>query len=342
MSRANRYLVSNFLMSFTSVFATLFVILAIVFFLQVTKISSYIEISGGELAELFSYTLPQLLAFCLPISFFVSVAMSFFRLSKESESTVLFTLGFSPKRIAATFLGIATLLSAFLVFNATFLIPAGFNLNESFIVQKRSKMNLNLRASQLGQKFGEWMIFIEKERLVGEKKVYEDISLYTIDKGLERLVVAKEAFMDGDGSRVELVLKNGQMYDMSDQNLWHVSNFDKLSFRVLSGDSEFRALGTFDYWANVFRDQKRVKDITIYGLLSLFPLATVLFGLSFGIVTYRYEKGIIYGGIFVVLAGYFVSMMLLAKTPIVAVGGVFLTSFVLSVLYFKFKILRKY
>ena len=82
MSRVNKYLLFNFLGTFASLFSTLFLIMSIVFFIQIARITSYIEISFGELFKLYSFMLPRVLLFVVPIAFFVSLAMTLFRLSK--------------------------------------------------------------------------------------------------------------------------------------------------------------------------------------------------------------------------------------------------------------------
>ncbi|KAF0590572.1 MAG: lipooligosaccharide transport system, ABC transporter permease component LptF, partial [Candidatus Campylobacter infans] len=77
ISRVNQYFFYSFLNSFISLFATLFLVVSIVFFIQIARITSYIEISLGELFRLYSYLLPQILLFTAPIAFFIGVAVSF-------------------------------------------------------------------------------------------------------------------------------------------------------------------------------------------------------------------------------------------------------------------------
>ena len=88
--------------------------------------------------------------------------------------------------------------------------------------------------------------------------------------------------------------------------------------------------------------EKRAKDLSIYTLVALFPLASVLFAISLGIVTYRYEKGFVYVGVFGVLFVYFASIMLLAKKPLIAIPVVFSLFFITSLFAFYQKISKKY
>ncbi|MFW5625189.1 MAG: hypothetical protein ACOCMW_05310, partial [Campylobacter hyointestinalis] len=67
MNRVNRYLFNSFLSTFISLFATLFLIMSIVFFLQIARITSYIEISFVELLKLYLFMIPKILLFTVPI-----------------------------------------------------------------------------------------------------------------------------------------------------------------------------------------------------------------------------------------------------------------------------------
>ena len=89
-------------------------------------------------------------------------------------------------------------------------------------------------------------------------------------------------------------------------------------------------------------DKKRAKDFATYVLIALFPLATTLFALSLGIVTYRYEKGFVYFGIFGVLFGYFTLIMLFSSRVFVAIAAIFSLFFIASIFSFRAKILKRY
>ena len=106
----------------------------------------------------------------------------------------------------------------------------------------------------------------------------------------------------------------------------------------LNSDSE----GVWEYWSKMDEREKRAKEFVIYTLISLFPLASTLFALSFGLVTYRYERGFVYLGIASVIGVYFAALSLFYQPPLVAVGAIFVLTFIVSVAYFKMKILTRY
>lgn len=341
MNRVNQYLFSSFLSTFASLFATLFLIVSIVFFIQIARITSYIDISFFELLKLYLFMLPQILLFTIPIGFFVALAMSFFRLSRENESIVIFTLGYNPKDIAKFFLKISTILSITLLFIALVAMPTAMNLNNNFVAYKKTKLSLNIKPSEFGQKFGEWMVFIDKQNIDENLSKYENIVLYNHNKDNERFITASSGDITNENARLNLILKDGYIYDIKD-NKWNVSKYDLLTIRSNIQDSSNDNFSIAAYWKQTSSDPKVAKNLTIYCLIALFPLASTLFALSFGIVTYRYEKGMVYIGIFAVLSAYFTAILLLSKHPFYGIPLVFVVTFLLSQVAFMNKVVKKY
>lgn len=341
MNRVNKYLLSNFASTFASLFSTLFIIMSIVFFIQIARITSYIEITFFELGKLYLFMLPRVLLFVVPIAFFVALGMTLFRLSKENESIVLFTLGHSPKDMAKFFTKCAALLSATLLVVALVLIPTAAELNANFIDYKKTIAKLNLKGGQFGQKFSDWMVYIASENSDNNGTIYKDVVMYNPSEKTRRLLVANSARISNQNGIIELALNNGKSYEMSDKS-YHVSKFDTLKIRTQQDQKVSGVGGIVEYWQEAKVSKKRLKDLTTYVLVALFPLASVLFAIAFGVVTYRYDKGVIYFGIFGVLFGYFALIMLLAARPMFGIPLVFLGTFALSLFYYKRKIELKY
>lgn len=341
MNRVNRYLLSGFLSTFASLFATLFLIMSIVFFIQIARITSLIEISFAELGKLYLFMIPQILLFTMPIGFFVATAMSFFRLSKENESIVIFTLGQNPRAIARFFLGISAILSVFLLVNSLVVMPYVQNLNSNFIEYKKTKLNLNIKPSEFGQSFGDWMLFVGSQSDENGTIHYRDLAMYNPLDNDEKFILASDGYIVNHESNLELALGHGKMFDVKGDK-WHIADYDNMVIRTFFQGTRSKEYSLINYWKAAKTDQKRAKDLNIYALVSLFPLASVLFALSFGIVTYRYDKGIVYFGIFGVLFIYFTLIMLFVKYPFYAIPSIFVLSFALSNALFKQKILAKY
>ena len=342
MSRVNKYLLFNFLGTFASLFSTLFLIMSIVFFIQIARITSYIEISFGELFKLYSFMLPRVLLFVVPIAFFVSLAMTLFRLSKENESIVIFTLGGSPNKIPRFFLAFSAILSAALLVVAIVMIPIAAQLNANFIDYKKTVAKLNLKPTQFGQKFSDWMVYVGSESEDKNGTTYKDIVMFNpFVKDSQRLITAKNVKIINVGQSVELSLNEGKMYDIRDE-IYHQSSFQSMKIRTAQSE-EISDVGSIkEYWMDAASSDKRRKDLSTYVLVALFPLASTLFAISLGIVTYRYEKGMVYVGTFGVLFGYFTLIMLFSSKPALAIPLIFFVFLLAGVLLYKAKITRRY
>ncbi|KEA46595.1 membrane protein [Campylobacter mucosalis] len=340
MNRINKYLLSHFLSTFASLFSTLFLIMSIVFFIQIARVTAYIEISFFELVKLYTFTLPRVLLFVVPIAFFVSLAMMLFRLSKENETIVIFTLGHSPTIISRFFLKFSAFLSVTLLIIALVFIPKASELNANFIDYKKTIAKLNLKGGQFGQKFSDWMVYISEES--DDKTTYKDIVMYNPKNSEQKqLLIAKQATINNENGVIELKLDNGKAYNIGKQT-FHVSEFKTLKIRTKQNESVGLVSGIKEYWLEAKTSQKRKKDLSTYILIALFPLASTLFAISFGIVTYRYDKGIVYVGTFAVLFGYFSLIMILGAKPIVAIPAIFAIFLISSFFYYKAKIIKKY
>ena len=342
MSRVNKYLLFNFLGTFASLFSTLFLIMSIVFFIQIARITSYIEISFGELFKLYSFMLPRVLLFVVPIAFFVSLAMTLFRLSKENESIVIFTLGGSPNKIARFFLAFSALLSAALLVVAIVMIPIAAQLNANFIDYKKTVAKLNLKPTQFGQKFSDWMVYVGSESEDKNGTIYKNVVMFNpYVEETQRLIIANNAKITNVAQNIELSLNEGKMYDIRDE-IYHQSNFKSMNIRTAQSE-EISDVGSIkEYWMEAASSDKRRKDLSTYVLVALFPLASTLFAISLGIVTYRYEKGMVYVGTFGVLFGYFTLIMLFSSKPALAIPLIFFVFLIAGVLLYKVKITRRY
>ncbi|MGP1484796.1 MAG: LptF/LptG family permease [Campylobacter sp.] len=341
MNRVNRYIFSNFISTFASQFSTLFLIMSIAFFLQIARITSYIEITFFELFKLYLFMLPRVLLFTIPIAFFVSLSMMLFRLSKENESIVLFTLGHSPALLAKFFIKISLIVSAVLLATAIILVPTAAQLHENFINYKKTVAKLNIKTTQFGQKFSNWLIYANGEKTDENGTIYEQVTMYSPKKNEHRLIIAQNAKITNSNSNLELRLENGTIYEMGAKS-WHKADFSFMKIYTTSSNSSNETLSFLDYWSKTAKDQQRARNFITYVLIALFPIATTLFAISFGIVTHRYEKGFIYFGVFGVLFAYFTALMTIFTKPSIAIPAIFFVFFISSFMYFKKTILKRY
>ncbi|MGH2305976.1 LptF/LptG family permease [Campylobacter taeniopygiae] len=341
MKLVSRYILNQFLSTNLSIFFVLFSIVSMVFFIQLAKLTSSIEISFLDLLELYGFMLPRILIFTLPISFFIALTLTLFRLSRENESIVLFTLGFSPKTLASLFLKISALISALMLFTSLVMIPLVLELQDNFIDYKKTQVKFNYKTGEFGQKFLDWMIFIEKQD--GDK--YENIIMYhpkRVQSDKEQLIIAKEATVQKESTGFAFKLSKGRMYNFEQSSMLFTGEFENLTLNTKFNNNNFKIKKFYEYWLDINTDAKRAKEFVIYTTIALFPLASTLFALSFGIVTYRYEKGFVYVGMFGVIVVYFGLLSLFYKPPLLACFSIFVFSFIASIICFKKMILSRY
>lgn len=338
MNRVSNYLLSQFISVFASLFFTLFFITSIVYFIQIARITSVIQITFFELTKLYLFLLPKILIFTLPVTFFIALTVMLFKLSRENETIVLFTLGYSSKKIAKFFTIISLMLSIFLSINVLVLMPLSTALQSNFIQYKRAEAKFNIRASEFGQKFSDWLVFVNDS---GPDR-YKDIVMYSKDNNKDSIIASTEAKIVNDEGEIRLELSTGKAYDVYSKSINQL-DFNTMIIRSIIDDNVAEVGNFKDYWIDIFSNQKKGKDFTFYLLLALFPLSSVLFALSFGIVTYRYQRGGIYIGISTIIITYFTATFLASSFyPVYSLAFVFLLFSIISIIYFKNKILNHF
>jgi lipopolysaccharide export system permease protein len=312
MDKANHYLLKHFLELFSSLFFILFFITSVVFFIKITALTAIIKMNFLELGTLYIYLLPKTLIYTLPITFFIALCISLFNLSKENETIVLFTLGYNPAKIARLFMVLATALSFLLVIDILVLVPISKQLNTNFIEYKKAEAKFNIKANEFGQKFSNWLVYIEQS---DNAKNYGGVTLYQAntqkEKSDEKLILANSALIDNDQGILRLHLNQGKIFEFQKDEI-DQTDFDQMYINSQPKTAVGAMQSIKEYWADVFVDYKRAYDLSFFILIALFPMATTLIAISIGIVTYRYNKGGIYVAMFATIAVYLTFTTLLA------------------------------
>lgn len=340
MDRVSRYLLSNFFTTFLSLFFTLFFLASVIFFIKISQLTSLFSVTFSDLGEAYLYLLPELIVYTLPITFFIAVAMTIFKMSKENETIVLFALTLSPNKIAKLFFMLSFGVSLFLLVNSVVLIPIAKQLNKNFIAYKKLESKINIKATEFGQKFEGWNIFINST----DGGTYHDIVLYNNDalKSQERFIIAKSAHIERNGSIVGIKLERGKLFNLNSESMDEIS-YDGMKMSYNPDVKELRNDTVIAYWMRAFKNKTRAKDLSINIFISFFPLASFLFAISFGIANTRHEKPNIYLHIFIVVLLYYLITFKVATTfPLIGTGVMILLFHIASGLFFREKILKRY
>ncbi|MEA1983971.1 MAG: LptF/LptG family permease [Campylobacterota bacterium] len=327
MDRLQKYITSNLSTLFISIFLPLFAIASVIFLIKLATYTAVIQLSIWEMTKLYLFVLPEILFYTLPVTFFIASTLTLFKLSNDNEMVVLFALGIKPSFIIKTLLRPASLLSVILIFDFFILFPHATVLSSNFVSYKKSEAKFNLAASEFGNSFGDWLLYL------GEK--YEDgsygkVFLFNKEKEEELLISAKKAQLINDSGILMLKLTTGEGYSYSKEKFTQI-NFDTMFINDTMKTSLQTYRAPLDYWLSSDRaDSKRHMFITDT-LLSLFPIMSLFFVAAIGIVHARHQKVsvylllfsgiIIFYGLTLGLQGKFVYYTI----PIVALSWLFVT-----------------
>jgi lipopolysaccharide export system permease protein len=217
-------------------------------------------------------------------------------------------------------------------------MPLSKELQANFIDYKKTQARFNIEATEFGQKFSDWFVFVNDSG----RDYYKNIIMYQNEDGKDRIVSASEALINNQQGEISLELKNGKAYDIAKDEINQL-DFETMLIRMFISDKVRGIDNIKTYWFDMFDDQQKAKDFVFYMLIALFPFATTLFALSFGIVTYRYERSGIYFNISLVILAYFAAVMILQQYhPIGSVILTFGTAATLSFVTFRQKILKRF
>ncbi len=142
-----------------------------------------------ELLKLYIYSIPQVIFYTLPISFFISLTICLSKLSSEYEMVVITSYGLNPLNIIKIFLPLTTILTIFLLVISLGLIPKTKYLTKTFSEIKKKEANFNIKESEFGQKFGDWLIYINGK----DKNIYKEVTLFKSEKSSENFIVSESS-----------------------------------------------------------------------------------------------------------------------------------------------------
>jgi len=309
MKRLRKYILSNFSSLFISIFLPLFSIASVIFLIKLAAYTAIIQLTIWEMTKLYIFILPQILFYTLPITFFVAATLSLFKLSNDNEIIVLFALGIKPFFIVRTFFWPAALLSVVLTFNFLVIDPHTSVLSRNFISYKKSEAKFNLSASEFGNSFGDWLLYLGKKN---EDGTFEKVFLFNKKQKEEILIAAKKAEVINDAGILRLKLTQGQGYSYSTEK------FSQIDFKtMLINDTMKTDLMHYkkplQYWmSNDFHEKK--KHLLIRNsLMSLFPIVTLFLVVTFGVVQVRHQKSKIYLFLFLTILFYYSGLLAVEK-----------------------------
>jgi len=341
MERLENYISKNFSINFFSIFLPLFIVASVIFLIRMASITAIIELSIFEMLKLYLFMLPELLFYTLPLSFFVGGVVTLIKLSFDSEMVVLFSLGISPYKIYRIFFRVGLLTTFFLLFNSLIMMPHTKQMYKNFISYKKAEAVLNIKATEFGQKFGNWSIFIESIDNKSGQVYYNNIALVYKSGGNERFITADRAKVSNNLGVVELKLNDGTVFS------YRMDKISKMKFKemVINNVTDFNLKpykDTVEYIEFIIENDKQRAILIRESLLSLFPVLSTIFILIIGIQQLRHGKNwsnILIGA---VIGLYYVSVFTFTKKFGLFVYLMIPIWIVFAYLVYYFRVLRRY
>ncbi|CAM3831039.1 LptF/LptG family permease [Arcobacter cloacae] len=284
--KLNHYLHSQLAITFFPIFLGLYFITSIVFLVRIASLTSVITMDFIELFTLYSYVIPQIIFYTMPISFFISLVITLAKLSSEYELTVITSFGLNPVKILKIFLPITFILSALLIVISVGLIPKTKFLTNQFLTIKKKEANFNIKASEFGQKFGDWLIYISDKN----DKVYQDLKLFKTENKKDQFIVSKTAVLDNDKGNLSFRLIDGKAFIFDDEEFNQI-DYESMYINDSIADGKMENFeNSYLFWKNKIETRTDLDDLTFFVLTSLFPLISIFLIITFGYFNPRYEK----------------------------------------------------
>ncbi len=301
MDRLRKYIITNFTVLFFSIFIPLFAIASVIFLIKLATYTSVIQVSVWEMFKLYLFVLPELLFYTLPVTFFVSAALTLHKLSTDNEIVVIFAMGIKPSFILKTLFKPALLLTLLLSFDFFIMFPHATVLSTNFLRYKKSEANFNLSASEFGHNFGDWLLYIGK---ANPDKTYSNVFLFHKDVKEEMLIGAKKAKVLNKKGVLTLKLNSGQGYGYTDKSLSQM-NFDEMSINNVLVTDLRTYLTPVKFWLDPERRSNKIRMFITDVLLSIFPVISLFFIVAISVIHERHQKAHIYLYIFLAILFYY-------------------------------------
>jgi lipopolysaccharide export system permease protein len=244
------------------------------------------QINFLELLQLYSYVIPTIIFYTLPISTFISLALSLSRLSSEYELIVITSFGLNPLKLIKVFLPVIVLTTVFLLINSLVLIPKSDSRYDAFKEQKRVEAQFNIRASEYGQQFASWLLYVDKEK----DGLFKDIVLFKQEDGEDTFIISKHATLKNNNLSLSLNLRDGKALKIKD-DINQIDFKRMILYSQLKATSNIRTLDDLlEYWKLSSSSNTRKYKFVFSVLTSIFPLISILFIISLGYYNPRYNK----------------------------------------------------
>jgi lipopolysaccharide export system permease protein len=327
MGRTRRYILGTFARNYLLVFLPFLMIVSLVFVIQLSILSSKVNIGFEELFQLFGYMLPEIFFYTIPFSLIAALANTFTRFSEENEFIALFSLGHTPRKVLTALLPSLVLFTLILLTLSLMLYPQMKQKLNHFKAKKIAEATLNIAPNKLSQSFGNFHVFVDARLKNGG---YRNMVLFNQEKnGKYQLFIAREGTVTNDGKRFTLRLSDGTGETSDSQKVESVTYRELKFFRYPKSRYD-NLLTSTEYWAAVTHDNGRFHKLLFLLFVSLSPL--LAFGIVAALTFYnpRYQRSLSSLVILIVALAVYIPAAILQKHGTLPLFVAFTAAMILS------------
>lgn len=285
MVNVKGYISSNFTKSFLTIFLPFFIIISLVFLVRISALTSKIQITFGELVLLYSYSIPEIIFYTLPLSFVAALANVLVNLSQGNELIALYSLGLKAKKILSSLLLLGLLFSLLLTTISLLAMPLSKQFYKAFKEEKRTQAKLNIVPGELGQKFGNYYIYVKEKT----DKTFHDIVIYNhTDKAKEQFFSSRTGQLNNKENVTSLLLNKGYGYTYADITLQQ-AEYETLEVFDTAKKKGFQFKSIISYWEDAQDNSKIMHKLLFFIFVSLIPFLSVYLVASFTMINPRYQ-----------------------------------------------------
>ena len=281
------YISTNFTKSFLTIFVPFFLIISLIYLVKIASLTAQIQLTFGELLKLYSYSVPDIVFYTLPLSFVTALANTLVKLSIDNELIVLYALGLHANRILRGLLVIATLFSLLLLVISFLAMPMSKQLYKSFKDEKKAEAKLNIIPGKLGQKFGDYYIYVKEKN---EDGTFKHLVIYNrTDMNNEQFFAAQKGHTNRGNGQASLLLENGYGYTYNEDTLQQAKYKTFEAFDTKK-KRPYHFQDTIAYWSKAPHDTHIRHRLYFFLFTSLIPLLSLYLVSAFSMINPRYQS----------------------------------------------------
>ncbi len=289
MGRVRGFILSRFGKHLLLIFLPFFFILSLLYILRISALSQQVTLTMGEFFTMFGYFLPEILFYSLPLSYVASAVLLFMKLSEENELIALFSFGVSPNKLIKVLIPATLLFSVLMLVISLYIMPQNKAKFNQLKTSKMTESKLSITPDRLGQKFGDYIVFVDDKK----EDIYKNIVLFASGSGDKRVLIKADAGkIEKEGIEYALVLSKGGGDTFAQDKIESVE-FEKM--RIYSqvknrSSSAFSSKG----WANIWTNRHNMAQFIYNIFISISPILVLVLIAAFSIINPRYQKENIY------------------------------------------------